>query len=32
MERVQLNEQTWVMGGGANIGVIAYQGRLLDYC
>jgi len=29
MQLVQLNEQTWVIQGGANIGVIAYEGRCL---
>jgi glyoxylase-like metal-dependent hydrolase (beta-lactamase superfamily II) len=29
MELIQLNEQTWVIQGGANIGVIAYEGRCL---
>ena len=29
MELVQLNEHTWVIQGGANIGVIAYEGRCL---
>jgi glyoxylase-like metal-dependent hydrolase (beta-lactamase superfamily II) len=29
MELIQLNEHTWVVQGGANIGVIAYEGRCL---
>ncbi len=29
MQLIQLNEQTWVIQGGANIGVIAYEGRCL---
>ncbi len=29
MELIQLNENTWVIQGGANIGVIAYEGRCL---
>lgn len=29
MELIQLNEHTWVIQGGANIGVIAYEGRCL---
>ena len=29
MQLVQLNEHTWVIQGGANIGVIAYEGRCL---
>jgi glyoxylase-like metal-dependent hydrolase (beta-lactamase superfamily II) len=29
MELIQLNEQTWVLQGGANIGIIAYEGRCL---
>ena len=29
MQLTQLNEQTWVIQGGANIGVIAYEGRCL---
>ncbi len=29
MQLVQLNEQTWVIQGGANIGVIAAEGRCL---
>jgi glyoxylase-like metal-dependent hydrolase (beta-lactamase superfamily II) len=29
MQLVQLNEQTWIIQGGANIGVIAYEGRCL---
>jgi glyoxylase-like metal-dependent hydrolase (beta-lactamase superfamily II) len=29
MQLIQLNEQTWIIQGGANIGVIAYEGRCL---
>ena len=29
MELIQLDRQTWVVQGGANIGVIAYEGRCL---
>lgn len=29
MELIQLDKQTWVVQGGANIGVIAYEGRCL---
>jgi glyoxylase-like metal-dependent hydrolase (beta-lactamase superfamily II) len=29
MELIQLNEQTWVLQGGANIGIIAYDDRCL---
>src|SRR6185312_2532140 len=29
MQLIQLNESTWVIQGGANIGVIAYDGRCL---
>src|SRR5450755_1457893 len=29
MQLIQLNEHTWVIQGGANIGVIAYEGRCL---
>ncbi|HVB74202.1 MAG TPA: MBL fold metallo-hydrolase [Ktedonobacteraceae bacterium] len=29
MELIQLNEHTWVVQGGANIGVIAHKGRCL---
>ncbi len=29
MELIELNEHTWVIQGGANIGVIAYEGRCL---
>jgi glyoxylase-like metal-dependent hydrolase (beta-lactamase superfamily II) len=29
MQLTQLNEQVWVIQGGANIGVIAYEGRCL---
>ena len=29
MELIQLNEQTWVLHGGANVGIIAYEGRCL---
>src|SRR5579885_589904 len=34
MELIQLNEHTWVIQGGANIGVIAYEGRclIIDSC
>lgn len=29
MQLIQLGEQTWVLQGGANIGVLAYEGRCL---
>ncbi len=29
MQLIEINKQTWVIQGGANIGVLAYEGRCL---
>lgn len=29
MQLIEMNKQTWIIQGGANIGILAYEGRCL---